>query len=126
MIKVIRPRMTNESDYSRRWGVLLGALMLGMVVLVARAVNLQVLDRQFLQHEGHIRHDGLVSVAAHRGRLLDRNGELLAISTPVKSVWVNPKEFESSEKDIKSLSDLLGVSVKEIHERIDNSSRGFV
>ena len=126
MIKVIRPRMTNESDYSRRWGVLLGALMLGMVVLVARAVNLQVLDRQFLQHEGHIRHDGLVSVAAHRGRLLDRNGELLAISTPVKSVWVNPKEFESSEKDIKSLSDLLGVSVKEIHERIDDSSRGFV
>ncbi|MCX7111874.1 MAG: penicillin-binding transpeptidase domain-containing protein [Proteobacteria bacterium] len=126
MIKVIRPRMTNESDYSRRWGVLLGALMLGMVVLVARAVNLQVLDKQFLQHEGHIRHDGLVSVAAHRGRLLDRNGELLAISTPVKSVWVNPKEFESSEKDIKSLSDLLGVSVKEIHERIDDSSRGFV
>ena len=126
MIKVVRPRMTVDSDYSKRWGALLGALMFGMVVLFARAVNLQVLDRQFLQHEGHIRHDGLVSVAAHRGRLLDRNGELLAISSPVKSVWVNPKEFEAAEKDIKTLSDLLGVSVKEIHERTDDTNRGFV
>jgi cell division protein FtsI (penicillin-binding protein 3) len=126
MIKAVRPRMTDETDYSKRWGALLGALMLGMVILVGRAVNLQVLDRQFLQHEGHIRHDGLVSVPAHRGRLLDRNGELLAISTPVKSVWVNPKEFEATEKDIKALADVLGVSVKDIHERVDDSSRGFV
>jgi cell division protein FtsI (penicillin-binding protein 3) len=126
MIKAVRPRMTDETDYSKRWGALLGALMLGMVILVGRAVNLQVLDRQFLQHEGHIRHDGLVSVPAHRGRLLDRNGELLAISTPVKSVWVNPKEFEATEKDIKALGDVLGVSVKDIHERVDDSSRGFV
>jgi cell division protein FtsI (penicillin-binding protein 3) len=118
--------MTDETDYSKRWAALLGALMLGMVILVGRAVNLQVLDRQFLQHEGHIRHDGLVSVPAHRGRLLDRNGELLAISTPVKSVWVNPKEFEATEKDIKSLGDVLGVSAKDIHQRIDDSSRGFV
>ena len=126
MIKVVRPRMTVENDYSKRWSVLLGALMFGMLVLVARAVNLQVLDRQFLQHEGHIRHDGLVSVAAHRGRLLDRSGELLAISTPVKSVWINPKEFDGSERDIKSLADVLGISTKEIHERIDDSSRGFI
>jgi cell division protein FtsI (penicillin-binding protein 3) len=126
MIKAVRPRMTDEPDYSKRWGAPLGALMLGMVILVGRAVNLQVLDRQFLQHEGHIRHDGLVSVPAHRGRLLDRNGELLAISTPVKSVWVNPKEFEATEKDIKALADVLGVSVKDIHERVDDSSRGFV
>lgn len=126
MIKVVRPRMTVENDYSKRWSVLLGALMFGMLVLVARAVNLQVLDRQFLQHEGHIRHDGLVSVAAHRGRLLDRSGELLAISTPVKSVWINPKEFDASERDIKSLADVLGISTKEIHERIDDSSRGFI
>ncbi len=126
MIKAVRPRMAVETDYSKRWSVLLGALMLGMLVLVARAVNLQVLDRQFLQHEGHIRHDGLVSVAAHRGRLLDRNGELLAISTPVKSVWINPKEFDASEKDIKSLCDVLGISTKEFHEHADDSSRGFV
>ena len=105
MINVVRPRMRDETDYSRRWGALLGALMLGMLVLAGRAVNLQVVDRQFLQHEGHIRHDGLVSVPAHRGRLLDRNGESLAISTPVKSVWVNPKEFVATEKDIKLIGE---------------------
>ncbi len=126
MINVVRPRMTNDSDYSRRWGALLGALMLGMVVLIGRAVNLQVLDRQFLQHEGHIRHDGLVSVPAHRGRLIDRNGELLAISTPVKSVWVNPKEFDATEPNIRSLAGALGMAASEIHDRIDDSSRGFV
>ena len=126
MINVVRPRMRDETDYSRRWGVLLGAIMLGMLVLAGRAVNLQVLERQFLQHEGHIRHDGLVSVPAHRGRLLDRNGESLAISTPVKSVWVNPKEFVASEKDIRFIGELLGMSVQDIHERIDASHRGFV
>lgn len=109
---------------------MLGALMFGMVVLVGRAVTLQVLDRQFLQHQGDIRHVGQISVPAHRGRLLDRNGELLAISSPVKSVWVNPKEFkeedgEVKERDIKALGDLLGVSVKEIHKRVDDHSRGF-
>jgi len=118
--------MRDETDYSRRWGALLGALMLGMLVLAGRAVNLQVVDRQFLQHEGHIRHDGLVSVPAHRGRLLDRNGESLAISTPVKSVWVNPKEFVATEKDIKLIGEYLGMSAQDIHERIDASHRGFV
>ena len=126
MINVVRPRMRDETDYSRRWGALLGALMFGMLVLAGRAVNLQVVDRQFLQHEGHIRHDGLVSVPAHRGRLLDRNGESLAISTPVKSVWVNPKEFVATEKDIKLIGDFLGMSAQDIHERIDASHRGFV
>jgi len=126
MINVVRPKMRDETDYSRRWGALLGALMLGMLVLAGRAVNLQVVDRQFLQHEGHIRHDGLVSVPAHRGRLLDRNGESLAISTPVKSVWVNPKEFVATEKDIKLIGEFLGMSAQDIHERIDASHRGFV
>jgi len=126
MIKVVRPRINEETDYSKRWSVLLGALMFGMVVLVGRAVDLQVLDRQFLQHQGDIRHVGQIAVPAHRGRLLDRNGELLAISTPVKSVWVNPKEFEAEEKDIKALSEVLGVGVSEIHKRVDDDSRGFV
>ncbi len=100
--------------------------MLGMLVLVGRAVNLQLLDRQFLKHQGDIRHVGLISVPAHRGRILDRNGELLAISTPVKSVWANPKEFEASERDIKALGELLGLTAKEVHQRIDDQTRGFV
>jgi len=125
MIILARPRMAEESDFSKRWSVLLGALMIGMVVLVGRAVTLQVLDRQFLQHQGDIRHVGQISVPAHRGRLLDRNGELLAISSPVKSVWVNPKEFEAEERDIKALGDLLGVSAKEFHKRVDDHGRGF-
>ncbi len=126
MITVVRPRVSEEPDFSKRWTVLLGALMVGMVVLIVRAVNLQVLDRQFLQHQGDMRHVGLLQVPAHRGRILDRNGELLAISTPVKSVWVNPKEFEAGEKDLKALGDVLGLSAKDLHKRIDDSSRGFV
>jgi cell division protein FtsI (penicillin-binding protein 3) len=125
MIIIARPRMAEESDFSKRWSVLLGALMFGMVVLIGRAVTLQVLDTHFLQKQGYKRHVGQISVPAHRGRLLDRNGELLAISTPVKSVWVNPKEFDGGEKGIKALSDVLGVSVKEIHKRVDDRERGF-
>lgn len=125
MVTVARHRTNDESDYSKRWSVLLGMLMLGMLILIGRAVDLQVLDRQFLQRQGDMRHVGTIPVPAHRGRIFDRNGELLAISTSVKSVWVNPKEFEASEKDIKALGDVLSVSSKDIHDHIDDEGRGF-
>lgn len=126
MMVIQQSRLVDDTDNRARWRFLLLAIMAAMLVLVGRAINLQVLDRQFLQRQGDIRHLDVVPAPAHRGRILDRNGELLAISTPVKSVAVNPKEFEASEKELKTLADLLGLSVKEIHRRIDDSSRGFV
>lgn len=126
MIKFAQPARTENQDYTKRWGVMLGAIMFGMVVLVGRALTLQVLDRQFLQHEGDIRHLGDLTVPAYRGKMLDRNGELLAISSPVKSVWVNPHEFRRDEATIKQLADALGMPIKEVRNRVEDEKRGFV
>jgi cell division protein FtsI (penicillin-binding protein 3) len=61
--------------------------------LLGRAVFLQVLDKQFLLTQGAERHLRVVEMPAHRGMILDRNGQPLAVSTPVDSIWMNPQEL---------------------------------
>ncbi len=121
-------RVFENSDYSARWWLVLTALILGMIVLIGRAFDLQVLDRQFLQKQGNLRHFAVVSIPAHRGRILDRNGDLLATSCPVKSLWVNPKEFRASDEEWRTLAGLLGDSILELKQRIGDgsSNRSFV
>jgi cell division protein FtsI (penicillin-binding protein 3) len=87
-----------------------------------------VLDRQFLQQQGSLRHVALVPTLAHRGRILDRNGDLLATSCPVKSLWINPKEFHASDEQLRTLAGLLGDSIVELKQRVSegNANRSFV
>src|SRR6185503_3644586 len=73
---------------------LLGVLLLGFVLLCARALYLQGWDNEFLQAKGESRYSRVMEVPANRGRILDRHGEPLAISTPVKSVWAIPDEVK--------------------------------
>lgn len=92
-------------------------------VLVGRAVELQVLDKQFLLEQGQARHLRVVEIPAHRGAIFDRNGEPLAISSPVDSVWVNPKLFlaaGASSRELARLLELEPVSLaRRISERAD-------
>lgn len=116
------PKRFEDDEFEGRWRLLLIAIVTGMVILTARALYLQVLDRQFLQHQGDVRHLGLVPIPAHRGRVLDRNGELLAISTPVKSIWANPKEFKPNDEQLRMTAGLLGVPISEIREHMERES----
>ena len=83
----------------------------GFVVLAGRSAQLQLVDREFLQDQADARHLRVVQVAAHRGMISDRNGEPLAISTPVQSVWVNPGELVASSGELSRLARLLGLDV---------------
>jgi cell division protein FtsI (penicillin-binding protein 3) len=125
---IIRPKQTFP-DYSMRWRALLGILLTSLTVLIGRAGYLQVLDKQFLKHQGDLRHVGVMPIPAHRGRITDRNGELLAVSTPVKSIWVSPKEFLSTEipsDTLKAFAARLGLKVDELMRRVgENDSRAF-
>ena len=76
-------------------------------LLVWRAVDIQVLNREFLQEQGDARHLRVVSMPAHRGMITDRNGEPLAISTPVDSVWANPRELLAARAQWPDLMRLL-------------------
>jgi cell division protein FtsI (penicillin-binding protein 3) len=101
--------------------------LLCSVALVARAVNLQIVDTEFLQDQGEARYLREVKVPTRRGNILDRNGEPLAVSTPVDSVWVNPRELLQSPADIEPLAGVLGVEAEEIERRLtQRSEREFV
>ena len=89
--------------------------------LVARAIHLQVLDKDFLNRQADTRHLRTETISAHRGNILDRNGEPLAISTPVDSIWVNPSEFASAVEMIPQLANALEVEPESLMRRITRS-----
>jgi cell division protein FtsI (penicillin-binding protein 3) len=89
--------------------------------LVARAVHLQVLDTEFLNEQADTRHLRTEKISAHRGTITDRNGEPLAISTPVDSIWVNPRQFAPAVDSIPRLARTLGVDSQMLMRRITRS-----
>jgi cell division protein FtsI (penicillin-binding protein 3) len=120
--------MSKKATISRARRLLLGGVMLsGFVVLAGRSAQLQLLDREFLQGQADARHLRVVQVSAHRGMITDRNGEPLAISTPVQSVWVNPKELVASRNELSRLARLLGLDVDYVRRLLgQRQGREFV
>ena len=90
-------------------------------LLVARAVHLQVLDKEFLNRQADTRHLRTETIVAHRGAILDRNGEPLAISTPVDSIWVNPKQFATAIDRVPQLAAALDLKPEILLHRITRS-----
>ena len=90
-------------------------------MLVARAVHLQVLDKEFLNRQADTRHLRTERISAHRGTITDRHGEPLAISTPVDSIWANPKEFAAAVDRIPELARALGVDSQMLIRRVTRS-----
>jgi cell division protein FtsI (penicillin-binding protein 3) len=109
-------------------------LLLGLAALLGRAVYLQGIHDDFLQEKGKQRYSRVVEVSAHRGMMTDRNGEPLAVSTPVESVWASPSDIRINEagvarmdeQQLKQLAQALGMRVSEVRERLADSSRDFV
>lgn len=83
----------NQMTFAARHWVILTMIMLAFVALGVRAVDLQINRQAFLKRQGDMRHLRVVRSPAHRGMITDRNGEPLAISTPVVSLWANPREL---------------------------------
>jgi len=116
----------SQVPVSRLYGFLL-AFLLCSVALVARAVNLQVMETEFLQGQGEARFMREVEIPTRRGNIVDRSGEPLAVSTPVDSVWVNPTELLQAPEDIDPLAKVLELNGDEIERRLNQrSGREFV
>ena len=99
----------------------------GFAVLAARALYLQGLHNDFLQQKGETRYSRVLEISAHRGMITDRNGEPLAISTPVEAVWASPADTSLSAADKARLARLLGMSPSELTKRlVDADGRDFV
>ena len=110
-----------------RVAVLVVVMGLVSIGLVARAVKLQVMDTEFLQEEGKARFLREVEMPTMRGRIIDRNGEPLAVSTPVESVWAHPGELLQAADRIPLLAGVVEQDADDIQRRLtQRADREFV
>jgi cell division protein FtsI (penicillin-binding protein 3) len=86
-------------------------LLAGLFGLLGRGVYLQGIHNDFLQEKGNARYSRVIEVSAHRGMISDRNGEPLAVSTPVESVWASPPDVEANRRQVKKLAQILGMGI---------------
>ena len=94
-------------------------------VLIGRSFYLQVMHNDFLQEKGDSRYKRELLISASRGRIADRNGDVLAVSTPMKSVWAVPAEARLTPQQLKQLAGLLETDVKELARKLA-SDKSFV
>jgi cell division protein FtsI (penicillin-binding protein 3) len=102
------------------------AIAAAFALLAARALYLQALETEFLQGKGDARTSRLIEVPATRGRIVDRHGDALAVSTPVKSIWAIPGDVELSAPQHRKLAVLLGLEARALQKKLDESTRDFV
>lgn len=113
-------------DYPMRRWLVLGAFAIGVVLLFGRAVDLQLKHKVFLKNHGDARALRVVDIPAHRGMITDRNGEPLAISTAVESIWAVPKQLLHAPQ-FADLARQLGYSAAALKKRlVDRIGREFV
>lgn len=101
-------------------------LLVWFALLAGRALYLQGLNNDFLQQKGESRYSRVVEISATRGVITDRNGEPLAISTPVESVAASPADVEITPEQLARLARLLETDAEEIKKRLADGKREFV
>ncbi|MES9822921.1 MAG: penicillin-binding protein 2 [Candidatus Thiodiazotropha endolucinida] len=112
-------------SYRARRITVLVVIGLAFAALIWRSVDRQVFETAFLQEQGEMRYLRTMTVSASRGMIADRNGEPLAISTPVKSVAANPKAIKGDSETIGALASTLNLDPDRLR-RLLSSERGFV
>ncbi len=129
MKRAVRPSESDARARSQRWRttLVLTLVAAGAVGLAARAVELQLVDHPFLVRQGDALALRNVKIVAHRGAITDRNGEPLAMSTPVDSIWVNPGEVNDNIDQLPKLAKALQQDPQSLARRItSNLDREFL
>lgn len=106
--------------------ILLAMVLGGFVVLLGRGVYLQSVHKTFLQQKGDARYSRVMTLPAHRGKITDRYGEPLAISTPVESIWASPPDVKASPEQLAKLATVLKLKPDVVKSKLLNTQREFV
>lgn len=110
-----------------RHALVLGLLLAAAGIMIARAAYLQLINKDFLQDQGKERFLRVVEIPAHRGMILDRNGEPLAVSSPVDSIWAQPQQLLQQREQWPKLARLLGLASGELEQKLaENETRQFL
>src|SRR5687768_10984123 len=100
---------------------IVAGVALAFAGLAGRAAYIQIFGNEFFQRQGEVRFARTLELPASRGRIIDRNGLILASSVPAPSLWAIPKDFEADRSQRGRLAKLLGMTAKELEGRLDDS-----
>ena len=106
--------------------LIVAAIALGFCALAGRAAYIQVLGNAFFQRQGEVRFARTLELPANRGRILDRNGLILASSVPAPSIWAIPEDVDRAEAKLLRLSQLLEMPLAELKRRLEDEDKTFV
>lgn len=99
---------------------------LGFAGLAARAAYIQVIENEFFIRQGQVRFTRTLELPANRGRILDRNGLILASSVPAPSIWAIPEDVDRDPAKLKALAKLLGMPLAELNKKLEDEDKTFV
>ena len=108
--------------------VIVGGLALGFLALIGRAAYVQVIGNDFFLKQGEVRFARTLELPANRGRILDRNGLILASSIPAQAIWAFPEEVsqQADHAKLAAMAKLLGMSLKDVQAKLADDEKTFV
>ena len=122
-----QPRNRARFNLRGRLAMVTGVLALCSLALIGRAVDLQLIDNDFYRLQGDARFLREIPIPTSRGMITDRNGEPLAVSSPVESVWGNPQELLKTPDRLPELARALGMPTDYITRKLgQRSDKEFV
>ena len=124
-IKFSRSPLLSERLPPWRQRLVLVLLLGAFVTLIARSLYLQGFNNEFLGDKGRARFERVIDISATRGRITDRHGDVLAVSTPVRSIWAIPEDAQLAPAQSRNLAALLDMDVREINRKLA-SERDFI
>ncbi len=104
----------------------MASVALAFVGLASRAFYIQVIASDFYKRQGEVRFTRTLPIPATRGRIIDRNGLILASSIPSPSIWAIPEDVPRDEKQLKQLAQLLEMPLPELNRKLENVDKTFV
>jgi cell division protein FtsI (penicillin-binding protein 3) len=105
---------------------IVAAIALSFTGLAGRAAYVQVINNDFYQRQGEVRFTRTLELPAHRGRVLDRNGLILASSVPAPSIWAIPEDIERDKVKLTQLAKLLEMPLSELNKKLEDEDKTFV
>ncbi|MCF8175389.1 MAG: penicillin-binding protein 2 [Burkholderiaceae bacterium] len=111
------PLLSERLPHWRRRLVLV-LLLAAFATLIGRSLYLQGFKNEFLGDKGRARFERVIDISATRGRITDRHGEMLAVSTPVRSIWAIPEDTQLAPAQARALAALLEMDVREVNRKL--------
>jgi cell division protein FtsI (penicillin-binding protein 3) len=106
--------------------LIVAGIGLAFVGLAGRAAYIQIFGNEFFQRQGEVRFARTLELPANRGRILDRNGLILASSVPAPSIWAIPEDVEASKSQLAQLAKLLEMPLSDLNKKLGDDDKTFV